>query len=220
MTKPFNFRMIYMLLFTAVVLFLAPSTALAQKKEKRNGDGKAYVAASIIKPAPPTPMSVRERNIRDLLYYPYGCLPAEVDTREEAQAGLTEAFGGAEIINGDIGIHANEAFDYTYLGVQISVCYASWFDNRHWYHFYFDSRKAAEDFYVKCVAEIKSVGIPLTKDKIYGGVSNRKHPVYIFKWVSVSTPTIVKDAYGGNIYTPDVVGKYCVELAVYKRPAR
>ena len=50
-------------------------------------------------------------------------------------------------------------------------------------------------------------------DKIYGGFSNRTHPVSIFKWVSVADPEKVTEVNGSNIETPDVVGKYKVDAA-------
>ena len=60
-------------------------------------------------------------------------------------------------------------------------------------------------------------GIPLTKDKVYGGMSNRRKPVSIFKWVYVDPPVKVKEASSANIETADVVGMYKVELGVYKK---
>ena len=67
------------------------------------------------------------------------------------------------------------------------------------------------------VKDIQSAGIPLTKDNVYGGMSNRKKPISIFKWVSVEPPVKIKEASPSNIETADVVGMYKVELAVYKR---
>ncbi len=67
------------------------------------------------------------------------------------------------------------------------------------------------------VKDIQSAGIPLTKDKIYGGMSNRKKPVSIFKWVYVVPSVKVKEAGPSNIETEDVVGMYKVEFGVYKR---
>ena len=67
------------------------------------------------------------------------------------------------------------------------------------------------------VKDIQNAGIPLTKDKIYGGMSNRKRPISIFKWVYVATPVRVKAADSTNIESADVVGMYKVELGVYKR---
>ena len=67
------------------------------------------------------------------------------------------------------------------------------------------------------VKDIQKAGIPLTKDTVYGGMSNRRRPVSIFKWVSVVEPVKVKEAGPSNIETPDVVGMYKVELGVYKK---
>ena len=64
---------------------------------------------------------------------------------------------------------------------------------------------------------MQGAGIPLTKDTVYGGMSNRKKPVSIFKWVYVATPVRVKEASTSNIEAADVVGMYKVELGVYKR---
>jgi hypothetical protein len=67
------------------------------------------------------------------------------------------------------------------------------------------------------VKDIQSAGIPLTKDNIYGGMSNRKKPISVFKWVYVNLPVKVKEVCPVNIETADVVGMYKVELGVYKR---
>ena len=67
------------------------------------------------------------------------------------------------------------------------------------------------------VKDIQNVGIPLTKDKIYGGMSNRKKPVSVFKWVYVFPPVKVKKPGPSNIEPEEAVGKYKVELGVYKR---
>ena len=72
----------------------------------------------------------------------------------------------------------------------------------------------------KIISDIKDAGIPLTKDKIFGGMSNRTRPVSIFKWVSVAPPEMVKEADESNIHHADVVGMYVVELGVYKRHKR
>ena len=70
------------------------------------------------------------------------------------------------------------------------------------------------------VKDIKNVGIPLTNDRVYGGMSNRRNPISIFKWVYVSPPTLIKEADTSNIHGEDAVGLYTVELGVYKRAAR
>ena len=75
----------------------------------------------------------------------------------------------------------------------------------------------AGKFYNSLVKDIQCAGIALTQDKIYGGMSNRKRPVSIFKWVYVSPPVKVKEASPSNIETEDMVGMYKVEFGVYKR---
>ena len=72
-------------------------------------------------------------------------------------------------------------------------------------------------FQVNLANDIRAIGIPLAWDKIFGGVSNRSKPVSIFKWVSITDPEYIKMADTSNIDTPDVIGKYKVELGVYKK---
>ena len=81
----------------------------------------------------------------------------------------------------------------------------------------FKTKKEADKFYNDIVRDIRGAGIPLTKDKIYGSVSNRKRPVSVFKWVFVDLPVKVKEASGSNIETADVVGMYKIEVGVYKK---
>ena len=57
----------------------------------------------------------------------------------------------------------------------------------------------------------------MKKDKVYGGYSNRKQTVSIFKWVYVSPALKVEKADNSNINISDYVEMYCVELGVYKR---
>ena len=152
----------------------------------------------------PTPVSETERTIEDLLYSPYTCMTDEVNSAEKAKEQLTVTFGGWEAVNNIyVGMHRSD----------------NWFDNRHWYHFYFDTMAKANAFSALITKDIIKAGIPLTKDNVYGGMSNRKRPVKIFKWVFVSPVQKVKEADGANIHREDVVGKYCVEVGVYKRKA-
>ena len=209
-----------MLLLSAAI-FLMPSSADAQNRtgKKRAKTTVRKTAGTVLRaPSSPTPLDVKERTIKDLLYFPFGCLPHEVNTPEEAREQLTEVFGSCEKINGYEGLHINGAYDFTYRGMPIGLCYADRYnDNRQWYLFYFDSKTDADRFYANIVSDIKGAGIPLTKDKIYGGMSNRTLPVSIFKWVSVAPPEMVKEADESNIHHADVVGMYVVELGVYKR---
>ena len=186
-------------------LLLVPATAGAQNLKR---------------PAAPTPLDVCERTVKDLLYYPFACINAELTTLEEAQRQVTSAFGTCEMVNGGSGIHNGDNFNFTYRKVPIGVAYFDHYDNRMWYAFYFDTKAEADRFYSLLTADVKKAGIPLVADKIYGGLSNRKQPVSIFKWVYVHTADKVKEANSSNINRPETVGKYYVELGVYKRRLR
>ena len=187
-------------------LLLASAPSMAQN---RKGALKA--------PTAPTPIEYKERTIQDLLYFPFACIDDPMPTHEMGVQVVTDTFGTCEIVNNAPGLHAGTAFDFTYRGVNIGLCYYSWYDDRTWYHFYFKSKIEADQFYNNMVKDIQNAGIPLTKDKIYGGMSNRKRPISIFKWVYVATPVKVKAADSTNIESADVVGMYKVELGVYKR---
>ena len=192
-------------LFLIVLLWL-PVSSVAQN---RVGTLKA--------PSVPTPIEVRERTIRDLLYFPFSCISDPMTTRELAWQVVENTFGTCEAINGSPGLHAGGAYDFTYRGVAIGLCFYSWYGDRTWYDFFFSSKNEADQFYNNLVKDIQNVGIPLTKDKIYGGMSNRKKPVSVFKWVYVFPPVKVKKPGPSNIEPVDAVGKYKVELGVYKR---
>ena len=189
-----------------IVLLWLPVSSVAQN---RVGTLKA--------PSAPTPIEVRERTIRDLLYFPFSCISDPMTTRELAWQVVENTFGTCEAINGSSGLHAGGAYDFTYRGVAIGLCFYSWYGDRTWYDFFFSSKNEADQFYNNLVKDIQNVGIPLTKDKIYGGMSNRKKPVSVFKWVYVFPPVKVKKPGPSNIEPEDAVGKYKVELGVYKR---
>ena len=189
-----------------IVLLWLPVSSVAQN---RVGTLKA--------PSAPTPIEVRERTIRDLLYFPFSCISDPMTTRELAWQVVENTFGTCEAINGSPGLHAGGAYDFTYSGVAIGLCFYSWYGDRTWYDFFFSSKNEADQFYNNMVKDIQNVGIPLTKDKIYGGMSNRKKPVSVFKWVYVFPPVKVKKPGPSNIEPEDAVGKYKVELGVYKR---
>ncbi|MBP5388076.1 MAG: hypothetical protein J6Y97_11905 [Prevotella sp.] len=227
--RHFSIRQISIfLLLLFATLFLVPSSAEAQNRTgaKRTKTtvrkpARTAQAPSLRAPSSPTPIDVKERTIKDLLYFPFGCLPHEVSTPEETQEQLVETFGSYEKVNGYEGLHINDTYNFTYCGVPIGLCYADRFeDNRQWYLFYFDTKADADRFYAHIISDIKDAGIPLTKDKIYGGMSNRTRPISIFKWVSVTPPEKVKEADGSNINRTDDVGKYVVELGVYKKVKR
>ena len=190
----------------AVFLLLASASSMAQNS-----------VGTLKAPAAPTPIEVRERTIHDLLYFPFSCISDPMPTKELARQVVMDIFGSCETINGSPGLHAGVAFDFTYRNVNIGVCFYSWYGDRTWYQFYFKSKDEADRFYNNMVKDIRGAGIPLTNDKIYGGVSNRKKPVSIFKWVYVFPPVKVKEAGPSNIEPGDAVGMYKVELGVYKR---
>jgi len=201
-------------------LLLTPSLAHAQNNHAKNAPS-AQVSdsgAELVQPAAPSDIEIIERTIKDLLYFPHGCLPNTVTNADEAQSMLTATFGVYESVNNIYyGLHSSGSFNYTYRGVPIGLSYIDWFDNRHWYEFYFDTKSEAQQFYTDLTNDIKQAGIPLTQDRIYGGLSNRKRPISIFKNVYVFTPSLIKEADNSNIHGDNVVGKYVVELGVYKR---
>ena len=171
----------------------------------------------LVKPSAVSPLSQCERTLRDLLYFPLGVLPETVITKEGVRKALTNAFGSAETINAfSVGLHRNARFSYTYLGEPIEIAYSEMDSpRRSWFRFYFKSYDAAERFVEAVGADMKANGIPVTKDKIYGGYSNRNKPVGIFKWVGVDQPTKVKEADNCNLNRADMVGKFVVEINVY-----
>ena len=167
-------------------------------------------------PSTPTSINVRERTIKDLLYFSYACLPNKITNEKDALEELTSLFGSYENINLFYpGMRHSTSYDYTYQGVNIGIAHKDWDDNRSWYLFYFDNSTDATNFYQRMVDDIIAQGIPLTKDKIYGNMSNRNNPVSIFKWVYVDSPVKIREA--NSIHNADAIGKYCVTLGVYKR---
>ena len=165
-------------------------------------------------PSQPTQIEVKERTISDLLYFPFSCVEAPMATREQAWQVVTDTFGNCESVNLCPGLHAGETFDFTFRGIPIGICFYDWYDKRTWYDFFFETKNEADQFYNNLVGDIRDAGIPLTKDNIYGGMSNRKKPISIFKWVSVEAPVKVKEVSPSNIDTADHFGKYKVELSV------
>lgn len=201
----------------ATMLWLAPTTADAQN---RTGRGQS-TRTSIKAPTAPTPLDIKERTAKDILFFPYATLPADVCDAESAKEALQQTFGSWEAVNNlFVGLHRNDRYDYTYLGAPIDLCYVDWSDNRHWYTFYFDTQAEAVAFYNKAAADLRKAGLPMTTDKVYGGVSTRRRPDAYFKQVYIFYPQKVKQADESNIDRADVVGKYRIELGVYKRKAR
>ncbi|MBR1465187.1 MAG: hypothetical protein IJ607_02380 [Bacteroidaceae bacterium] len=208
-----------MVLMTGMLLLFSSLSANAQNRNSRRQ--RQYrpnsAASKIRRPAAPSPLDVQERTIGDLLFFAYGCLPDEIGSSDEAKNVLESNFGSYETINLYEGLHLSDSYNYSYRGVPIGVCYADWYDNRHWYIFYFDTKSEAQQFYTRLVGDIKTAGIPLTKDAVYGSMSNRKRPVSIFKMVYVEPPVKVKEADESNIHLQNVVGQWAVELGVYKK---
>ncbi len=188
-----------------IFMFFVPVNANAQNR-----------AGNLNAPSSPTQIEVRERTISDLLYFPFTCIEDPMTTREQAWQVVTDIFGNCESINLYPGLHAGVVFDFTYRGTPIGICNYDWYDNRTWYDFFFETKNEADQFYNDLVNDICGAGIPLTKDNLYGGMSNRKKPVSVFKWVSVDAPVKVKEVSPSNIETADHVGKYKVELGVMK----
>lgn len=214
------FRQIASVVLLAVALLFVPSTTNAQnrqvKKRAKTTVRKAAGTSQLVEPKTITPVGISERNIREMLFFPFSCLPDDMN-EEEIQAQLSGTFGASERVNGYVGLHASKGYHYTYQDVPIGLCFYDCQDKRQWYFFYFDSRSEAEKFYADLAADIKKMGIPLVPDKTYGDLSNRTRPVSVFKWVYISSPEKVKEADNSNINGPDVVGKYVVELGVYKK---
>lgn len=194
--------------------------AIAAKSGKATAPTRHAAAPQRLKaPAAPTPVGTPARTVADLLYFPFACLPQSINSKEKAQKALTQQFGLCETINNIyIGLHHSDAYHFTYKGTPIGLCHADLIDdNRTWYSFYFDTRQQADAFCATLSADIKAAGIPLQPDKVYGGLSNRRHPVGMFKWVYVATPQkVTQDDLCCNINLPSTKGQYAVELGVYK----
>lgn len=170
-------------------------------------------------PSEPSPIGQTERKITDLLFFPLGCMPKDITTYDGLISALNSTFGKYEKVNLlDLGFHNCDVYNYTYRGIPVGVVETRLGDgdDQNWFYFYFDTSSAATKFYNTLGNDIKATGIPLTYDRIYGGLSNRKNPVSVFKWVYIDPPQKVTEACC-NIHTDDVIGKYFVQLGVYKR---
>lgn len=215
--KNTTLRLLPLLLMATLLLVSTPVDAQSRTGRRRAQTTKTTTSARLKAPAAPTPVNVRERTIQDLLFFPFASLPDNLDTQEKAQEQLIATFGQCESVSLLPGLHAHDTFDFTYRDVPLGLAYYDWSDNRMWYFFYFEAKADADRFYHNLCNDIKKAGIPLTYDKIYGGLSNRTRPVSIFKWVYVNTPEKVKDPQGSNTDSPHLIGWYKVELGVYKR---
>lgn len=185
----------------------------AERQRAIKEEGKLYC------PSDPTPMEIKERTIRDLLYFPYGCLSGMIDEWNEARKALIDNFGGYEMINGiHPGLRKGKKYNYTYKNFPIEISNIDYTDDRHWYYFYFYTRTEAENFYKQLKEDVLKAGIPIEYDEIFGGHSNRTHPISIFKWVYISPTYKIKEA--DSIHNSTAIGLYCVEFGVYKRKNR
>ena len=218
-TSTFSQLLTTLMLMTALFFVTLPADAQNRTGKRRSQTTKTS-QVQLKTPATPTPVGDTERTIQDLLYFPFTCLNCTVSSVEQIRQEIIDTFGTCENINMGPGLHASDAFDFTYRGVPIGVCFYDWTYDRCWYGFYFKTKAEAERFKSQLAEDIRGAGIPLTKDKVYGGVSNRTKPVSVFKWVYVNDPEIVKEDNGSNIETPDVVGMYKVEMGVYKNTAK
>ena len=130
-------RTLTCILFIMGAFFLCAPSVNAQSKSvksKPRATKTKVVVPKQQRPATPSPVETKERTIKDLLYFPYSCLPADVSNAEEAQNMLTNYFGSCERVdNIYYGLHRNDSFDYTYRGVPIGLTFYDWFDNRQWY---------------------------------------------------------------------------------------
>ena len=215
----FHFNTCLLLIGSFLLFSTTPVEAQSRNGKKRTSTVRRSSVTKTLPQAPatPTPVGDTERTIQDLLYFPFTCLNAYMPTREIARQEVMDTFGTCENINGCPGLHVGEAFYFTYRDVPIGMCYYDWFDDRTWYHFYFETKALADQFYNNLVKDIRGVGIPLSRDKVYGDMSNRSQPISIFKWVNVTAPVLLKEADPSNIDTEDVVGLYKVELGVMKK---
>ena len=205
--KILRFRLMPVLVMLAAFLMVSLSADAQSRTGRRRAQTKRTTTSARLKaPAAPTPVSVRERTIQDLLFFPFASLPDNLNTLEKTQEQLTATFGQCESVSMLPGLHAHDTFDFTYRNVPLGLAFYD-----------FEAKADAERFYRNLSNDIKNVGIPLTYDKIYGGLSNRTRPVSIFKWVYVNTPEKVKIIEGANTDSPHLKGWYKVELGVYKR---
>ena len=208
-------RVFAYLSMSVLLLFLSASVADAQTTKSKKV--KASPRPSLKRPVSPTPITEQERSVKDLLWFAYGCLTDAVNDSEAAKEQLTQYFNSWENINGYVGLHGGEAYNFTYRGVPIAIAYLDCPDKRQWYCFYFSNKAEADKFCTLLSNDVKGVGIPLVRDRIYGGMSNRSRPVSVFKWVYVAAPEKIKEADNSNIHGAGAVGMWVVEFGVYKR---
>ena len=145
--KNTTFRLLPLLLMATLLLVSTSVNAQSRTGRRRAQTTKTTISARLKAPAAPTPVSVRERTIQDLLFFPFASLPDNLDTREKAQEQLTATFGQCEFISLYPGLHAHDTFDFTYRDVPLGLAYYDWSDNRMWYFFYFEAKADAERFY-------------------------------------------------------------------------
>lgn len=218
---------LFMAFLMTCAMLLVPHATFSQSKK---GGQRARVTRKhtavrkqtplISRPNNVSPVDVKERTLAELLYFPLGCLSTDLRTFEEVYTEATNIFGTCERVNLMPGFHHGQTFNYTYRDVPIGVCYYNPIYDEIWYHFYFDTKQEAQQFYTNLCNDLKQAGIPLAPDKIYGGLSNRNRPISIFKWVAAVPPAVAKVIEGSNITLPEAAGKYQVEFSIYKRNTR
>lgn len=128
--KNTTFRLLPLLLMATLLLVSTSVNAQSRTGRRHAQTTKTTISARLKAPAAPTPVSVRERTIQDLLFFPFASLPDNLDTREKAQEQLTATFGQCEFISLYPGLHAHDTFDFTYRDVPLGLAYYDWSDNR------------------------------------------------------------------------------------------
>ena len=177
-------------------------------------------------PEGPTSIDIKERNIRDLLYFPYGCFATDIDTEEKAKKVLTDKFGLYESDDQDhIGIHLSEKYDFTYRGIPIGRCIMGfqWYKGFYnFFYFYFTSKKDADKFYSLLVGDIKKVGVVLNDHGKYGFHIEKEQTTSFFRDVRVYPAERIdnKDEQNQSVNKKDFVGMYCVMLWIERSRSR
>ena len=72
------------MLLAGIILLSFPVSADAQKKT---------VGKKLQQPSSPSSIDKKERTIKDLLFFPYGCLSSTISNADEAREMLSSTFG-------------------------------------------------------------------------------------------------------------------------------
>ena len=213
-------ELIYIRIRNGVQGYSKKSSAISQKA------GVIDDVEGLHTPEGPTSIDIKERNIRDLLYFPYGCFATDIDTEEKAKKVLTDKFGLYESDDQDhIGIHLSEKYDFTYRGIPIGRCIMGF----QWYkgfynflYFYFTSKKDADKFYSLLVGDIKKVGVVLNDHGKYGFHIEKEQTTSFFRDVRVYPAERIdnKDEQNQSVNKKDFVGMYCVMLWIERSRSR